>query len=842
VPGGRSPDPDPGPTLRAELTRAVDTWLTEILGDAGAGVALVATGAYGRREPAPSSDLDLMLLHRRPASELATLAEGIWRPIWDSGMRLDHSVRTIEQAVTVGEADLKTALGLLDARLVAGDADLVAELREEWLRRWRSRARERLRELRDATRRRAERHGELAFLLEPDLKEARGGLRDGHAVRAISATWVAAGLNRRGQAAYDLLLDTRQTLHLVLLERNGGQVGSARAAVDRLSLQEQDAVAARLGRDGPEPLMRAVHEAGRTLARALDESWRRVDAVYAGPPVRRWRRPVRRPLGGEAVSYDGEVLLAAGADLADRPWVALEVAAEAARAGMPLAPQTLRRLEARPVSLPEPWPARAREAMVALIGAGDSAIGVIEALDQAGVMGALLPEWDRVRCKPQRNPFHRWTVDRHLVETAVHAAGLVRGVGRPDLLLLAALLHDLGKGWPGDHASTGSRLAETIGRRLGLPELDVEVVAGLVRNHLLLVDTATRRDLDDPATVRAVADAVGDPATLTLLRALTEADARATGPTAWTPWKARLVDELVRRVADRLEGRLGTAAQPPAPGRETATDRPSPTRPTADDLAPGAAAQPPAPGPATARPSPTTDETAPDRPSPTRPTADDLVPDRPSLSTDRTRGTSEEAPDLSASAGSGELELRVEEEGVTVIAPDRSGLLWRVAGVLALHRLDVRAATVSTERGTAVVSVSAQPRHGREPNWRLLADDLRRALEDRLPLERRLAEREAAYRQPAPLRPPPRVLFDDRASDLATVVEVRCADGPAVLYRITKALDAAGARVRSARIATYGVAVVDAFYVLGPDGGRLEAPADRAALVAEVLGTLRDDG
>jgi [protein-PII] uridylyltransferase len=785
VPGGRSPDP--GPELRAELTRAVDTWLTELLGEAGAGVALVATGAYGRREPAPSSDLDLMLLHQRPASELAALAEGIWRPIWDSGMRLDHSVRTVEQAVAVAEADLKTALGLLDARLVAGDADLVAELREQWLRRWRSTARERLPELRDAARRRAERHGELAFLLEPDLKEARGGLRDGQAVRAISATWVAAGLNRRGQAAYDLLLDTRQALHLELLERNGGQLGGARAAVDRLSLQEQDAVAARLGRDGSEPLMRAVHEAGRTLAMALDESWRRVDAVYAAPPVRRWRRPMRRPLGGEAVSYDGEVLLAAGADLADRPWVALEVAAEAARAGMPLAPQTLRRLEARPVSLPEPWPPRAREAMVALIGAGDSAIGVIEALDQAGVMGALLPEWDRVRCKPQRNPFHRWTVDRHLVETAVHAAGLVRRVGRPDLLLLAALLHDLGKGWPGDHASTGSLLAETIGRRLGLPEADVEVIAGLVRNHLLLVDTATRRDLDDPATVRAVADAVGDPATLALLHALTEADARATGATAWTPWKARLVDELVRRVADRLGGRLGAANQPRAPSLRAAADRPSPT-------------------------------------------------------TDRPSGTFDKAANLGASAGLGEVELLVEEEGVTVIAPDRRGLLWRVAGVLALHRLDVRAATVSTERGTAVVSVNAQPRHAREPNWRLLTDDLRRALEDQLPLERRLAEREAAYRQPAPLRPPPRVLFDDRASDLATVVEVRCADGPAVLYRITRALDAAGARVRSARIATYGVAVVDAFYVLGPDGGRLEAPADRAVLVAEVLGALRDDG
>ncbi len=139
----------------------------------------------------------------------------------------------------------------------------------------------------------------------------------------------------------------------------------------------------------------------------------------------------------------------------------------------------------------------------------------------------------------------------------------------------------------------------------------------------------------------------------------------------------------------------------------------------------------------------------------------------------------------------------------------------------------------------AVIRLSADPRHGRDPDWRLVTDDLRRAFQDRLPLEQRLAEREAAYRQPAPLRPPPRVLFDDRASDLATVVEVRCADGPAVLYRITRALDSSGARVRSARIATYGAEVVDAFYVLGPDGRRLDGPPQRAALVTDVIGTLR---
>src|SRR6266487_5520286 len=336
-----------GPALRVALVEAVDAWLAELLGDAGSGVALVATGAYGRREPAPCSDLDLMLLHDRGTEEIAPLAERLWRPIWDAGMRLDHSVRTVDEALAVAATDLKTALGLLDARHVAGDGALVASLRERALERWRATARERLEQLRAACQRRAERHGELAFLLEPDLKEARGGLRDGLAVRAISATWVAAGLDRRGQAAYGLLLDTRQALHLELLEQGGGQVGRARAVVDRLGLQEQEAVAARLGEPGAEPLMRAVHEAGRTLARALDQSWRRVDARHAGPAVRRWRRPVRRQLGGGVVAYDGEVLLAAGADLAAKPWLALEVAAAAAGAGMPLAPQTLRRLEAR---------------------------------------------------------------------------------------------------------------------------------------------------------------------------------------------------------------------------------------------------------------------------------------------------------------------------------------------------------------------------------------------------------------------------------------------------------------------------------------------------------------
>ncbi|HZD02402.1 MAG TPA: [protein-PII] uridylyltransferase, partial [Actinomycetes bacterium] len=223
-----------GPALRTALAEAADAWLASLLGEAGPGVALVATGAYGRREPAPGSDLDLMLLHDRPSSQVAPLAERLWRPIWDAGLRLDHSVRTVGEALEVAGGDLKTALGLLDARHVAGDAGLTKTLRERTLEQWRASARRRLAELREACLRRAERYGELAFLLEPDVKEARGGLRDGHAVRAVAATWVASGLDRRARAAYDLLLDTREALHLVLRERSGGSAG--RAPSDRLGL------------------------------------------------------------------------------------------------------------------------------------------------------------------------------------------------------------------------------------------------------------------------------------------------------------------------------------------------------------------------------------------------------------------------------------------------------------------------------------------------------------------------------------------------------------------------------------------------------------------------------
>src|SRR5207302_3475750 len=163
--------------------------------------------------------------------------------------------------------------------------------------------------------------------------------------------------------------------------------------------------------------------------------------------------------------------------------------------------------------LPDPWPDLARNALVSLLEAGEPAVAVLESLDQTGLLVRLLPEWEHVRCKPQRNAVHRFTVDRHLVEAAVEAARLTRRVSRPDLLVLAGLLHDIGKGYPGDHTDAGVQVVPLIAKRLGLPSVDVDVLVALVRHHLLLPDTPTRRDLDDPVTVQPVADAVGDRAT-----------------------------------------------------------------------------------------------------------------------------------------------------------------------------------------------------------------------------------------------------------------------------------------------------------------------------------------
>ncbi|MBB4982759.1 MULTISPECIES: [protein-PII] uridylyltransferase [Streptomyces] len=782
----------PGPPRRAALARLTDDWLAGLFAAAAPprGTALVAVGGYGRAELSPRSDLDLLLLHDGTADKaaVAALADRIWYPVWDLGLALDHSVRTPAEARATAGEDLKAHLGLLDARTVAGDAGLVAALRTTVLADWRNQAARRLPELDALCRERAERVGELQYLLEPDLKEARGGLRDAQVLRAVAASWVADAPREGLDTARRRLLDARDALHL-----------ATGRATDRLALQEQDAVAARLGLLDADTLLREVYEAARTISYATDVTWREVNRVLkarsARPRLRSLlgrgggaKAPVERtPLAEGVVEMDGEAVLALSARPERDPVLPLRAAAAAAQSALPISLHAVRRLAAAARPLPVPWPAEAREELVTLLGAGEATVPVWEALEAEGLITQLLPDWERVRCRPQRNPVHTWTVDRHLVETAVRASSLTRRVGRPDLLLVAALLHDIGKGWPGDHSVAGETIARDLAARIGFDRTDTAVIATAVRHHLLLVETATRRDLDDPATVQSVATAVGTLGTLELLHALTEADALATGPAAWSSWRASLVADLVKRVA-------GVLAGAPLPDPEAAAPSAEQERLAIEALRTGEPVLALRTEPVVAEP---------------------------------------EGP---------------EPVGVELLIalPDQPGVLPAVAGVLALHRLTVRAADLrAVELPTGLGSGSVlvldwrvAAEYGSLPEAARLRADLVRALDGSLDIPARLAEREAAYpRRRGLAAPPPRVTVAAADSRLATVIEVRAQDAPGLLHRIGRALEGATVRVRSAHVSTLGANAVDTLYVTRPDGSLLpdEEAIDLARALEEAL-------
>ncbi|MCP3816704.1 [protein-PII] uridylyltransferase [Streptomyces sp. A3M-1-3] len=782
-----------GPSRRSGLAGLTDDWLSALF--AGAvqetgvrGAALVAVGGYGRGGLSPRSDLDLLLLHdgTADAGALASLADRIWYPVWDLGLALDHSVRTPAEARKTAGEDLKVQLGLLDARPVAGDLGLTAGLRTAVLADWRNQAPKRLPQLHELCLERAHRQGELQFLLEPDLKEARGGLRDATALRAVAASWLADAPREGLAEARRQLLDARDALHL-----------ATGRATDRLALQEQEQVAAGLGLLDADALLRQVYEAARTVSYASDVTWREVNRVLRSRSSRPRLRTLlgggpkppaeRAPLAEGVVEQDGEVVLALAARPDRDPVLPLRAAAAAAQSGLPISLHAVRRLSvaaaARP--LPVPWPAEAREQLVTLLGAGEPTVAVWEALEAEGLITRLLPDWERVRCRPQRNPVHTWTVDRHLVETAVRASSLTRRVGRPDLLLVAALLHDIGKGWPGDHSVAGEVIARDMAARIGFDRNDVAVLATLVRHHLLLIETATRRDLDDPATVTAVASAVGSAGTLELLHALTEADALATGPAAWSTWRGSLVADLVSRVAAVLAG-----DEPEAP----------------DEVAPSA--------------------------------------DQERLAIEAHR-TGEAVLALHAQAEASEGG-EPEPVGVELLiaVPDQPGVLPAAAGVLALHRLTVRAADLRSVElpgelgpsGVLLLSWRVAAEFGSLPQASRLRVDLVRALDGSLNIPARLAEREAAYpRRRGVTAPPPRVTVAPAGSQLATVIEVRAQDAPGLLHRIGRALESSEVRVRSAHVSTLGANAVDAFYVTDAEGAPL--PEKEAA---EVAGTLEE--
>ena len=532
------------------------------LGEAELGkeIALAAVGGYGRGELSPGSDLDILFIHsgRVSSEKLKALVNEVLYPLWDT-KSVDHSVRTRSETKDAATSDLRVATGLLDIRLITGNADLVANVQTDALELWRKNTKENLQDLHKSLQERHTRAGELAYLLEPDLKEARGGLRDIQALRAIALSGAVTVPLEKISWAESTLNNVRESLH----------IASGRGK-DRLLFQEQDKVAQLLKYADADAMMGDVARAARSVDYLLDYTWHTLEHKGKDGLGRILKRPRVATVAKNVSASNREIVIDPFTTFNEDPVVGLRAAATAAQLGLPLSLDTCTELsEALKKGegmLSNPWPREARELLIALIGAGEAMVGIFEILDQEEIIFHWIPEWMSVRSLPQRNALHRHTVDRHMVETAVHAAALTRKVQRPDLLLFAALFHDIGKGTQEDHSERGVRLIEPIAQRIGFDAKDIEVLKNLVLHHLLLSSTATRRDLDDPATIASVVSVIPDVNTLELLHALSIADGEATGSAGWSEWKATLVNDLVQRVKRAMAG--AEVAQQPEVSQE----------------------------------------------------------------------------------------------------------------------------------------------------------------------------------------------------------------------------------------------------------------------------------
>jgi [protein-PII] uridylyltransferase len=533
------------------ITECVESALVELymeVGGPASGAALAAVGSLARQELGPRSDIDLVLLHSgKSSAKINRLAGDLWYPLWDARIRVDHAVRTPAECAEVAGRELSAGVGLLDLRVISGDAELVKGARTALLDSWRGHARKRLPELLASLDERLAAFGDAAYLLEPDLKEARGGFRDVSMLRALAASWLTDRPHVGVRGPYQRLLDVRDALHL-----------ASGRTLDRLIFSETAAVAARLSYGEPDDLRRDVSLAARRIGQAVDLT---VRAARQALPEHRVLSFVKRERKPNYVQADHGLIISSGevglgrTTSASDPLVGLRAGALAAQRGLVLSPVTADNLGKQGQAPPTPWPEAYRDALLDMLSTGPHVVPVWEALDLAGCISRWIPSWEPIRARPQHNPVHRHTVDRHLVQTVAEAQPHLTRVDRPDILLLACLFHDIGK-LPGagvHHAARGAPIAREAVEAIGLNKSDAALVEHLVRHHLTLAGLASKRDHADPATLNALVETVqGRTDILELLRCLTEADARAAGPAAWSPWRAQLINNL----AGHAEGLL----------------------------------------------------------------------------------------------------------------------------------------------------------------------------------------------------------------------------------------------------------------------------------------------
>ena len=792
-------------------------------------VAMVALGGYGRSELYPYSDIDLLLLHDQRAGEaLQTAARALLYPLWDAGYEVGHSVRTVKEAVRFAREDFPFQVALLDARLVAGAAPLLEELRERYTTTiLQGRRQQFVRAMEGWRAERRRRYGSHSFLLEPHIKEGTGGLRDIQAMH-----WVARGVfslpDLEAVQGSGMLADTdRQAFERarsMLTRIRYGLHQQCRRKSDHLVLDYQEDLAAALGYEdsdgqrGVERFMREVYTHLQTVAVVTDLFFEHVLEILGMTGAASGERRLERAIAVRG----GTVRLTAPEELGQRPYLLMRLFLQAGRTGLPLHHRTRQAVTAHLHLVDDGFRESRRVARIfcELLTASNEVFPVLEAMLATGLLTRYLPEFAAVESLAQHDLYHLYTVDRHQLQTVTELSGLRRDMaelcaeaGDLEVLFLAALLHDIGKGRQTDHSLLGAELVGAIGRRLQLSPTDCDLLAFLVRYHLYLPENGLRRDCTDGEFIRQAAEVVGDVRRLTLLYLLTIADSRATGPSAWSNWKAGLVAELYLGVKTYLAAG-GAAGDDHGESegvrwlREQVVVRLA-GRTAAIDLA-------------------------------TLP-ADYLLGFSPEEVVRHLGIHQEQAGRLRQQA------LLFAEPGehgwhLLIMGDDRPGLLAKFCGVLALHGLTVRSARIFTwPDGTVVDSLEVVPaalRDFDEMDWGRVERDLNLAINYRLDVGYRLQEK----RQPRPWGPARpvqqaqlRVVLDNQTSGRFTIVEVHAGDSPEILYQLAQTLADFDLTIHQARIATEVEQLIDVFYVRTATGGQLTDPEAMAALQAALL-------
>jgi [protein-PII] uridylyltransferase len=814
------------------------------------GCAVVALGGYGRGELAPFSDIDLLFLHGgRPTDIVRTFVRRALQLLWDMGLTVGHSFRSPPECVQMAREDLHTRTALCEARLVTGHAPrfeaLTRELEASLLRDRRATDRF-LEALRTELRERHEKHGRTVCLQEPNVKEGAGGLRDLHAV-----TWVGharfgtrgvAGLRAEGWISDSEYMAARRPYDFLARVRNEAHFATARKT-DLLTLDLQADLAAafgyvaRGGLLGSELFMREYYR----RASELHRFYRAFMLRHLGPPPRSFFFGLRRPRPPKGYEVkDGMLRLRGPAGEAKGGAMQLlEVFATAQAEGALLSDEVSLDIRSRLHLVDRSFRAsrEAARAFVRLFGRRGRVGLVARAMHETGFLARFLPEFARVTFLVQHDFFHRYTVDEHTIKALEALDGIATGedpesarfgrildeIGDATPLYLGMLLHDVGKGRGSGHVARGTKIAARVCERLRLEDGTAEKVLFLVNAHLEMSQISQRRDLSEPGPVEAFASRVGSLEKLDLLFLLTYADHRGVGPGIWNEWKASLLFELYHRTRPRLGGDR----------RQDDGDRAAWARGRAQA------------------------ELASEYPSADVERHLDLMPERYLRTTDAERLVRhfrllEAARERPAAFGWAELPGGHWTE-LTVTARDRPGFLAAVAGTLTANGIDILSIDLFTREDGVVldtfrVGVLPGPRPVDPERRARLEAALTGAIAGDLDVERAVER----WRARNPRRTPrhrgrtakePVVRFDQEASAVATVVEVKAPDEPGLVYTLAKTLAGLGLDITFARVATSKALAVDVFYVRGRDGRKLGAEAMAAVegVLLRALGVGQDN-